>query len=78
MIAEFKPTHVVSSNVERYLPHHPTDQEAPHALLIPQLLGKPLAPDAGFYPALNAQLRPGTPIYDRFHAALAGTESVLF
>jgi hypothetical protein len=75
MVTEFKPSHVVSSNVERYLPHHPTDLEAPVALLIPQLLGKQLAPDTGFYQALNAQLRPGTLIYDRFHDGLAKAAS---
>jgi hypothetical protein len=69
---EFKPTHVVSSNVERYLPSIPTDQEAPVALLLPQLLGKTPAPDARFYEALNAQLRVGTPMYRRFHESLAG------
>jgi hypothetical protein len=66
-VREFGPTHVISSNVERYLPNFPTDREAPIALLMPQLLNKQVAPDQGFYNAVNAQLRPRSLVYTRFY-----------
>jgi len=67
---DFRPSHVLSSNVERYLPNTPTDREAPVGLLFPHVLGKALAPDVGYYPALNAQLRPGTLVYERFFQSI--------
>jgi hypothetical protein len=67
----FKPTHVITSNVERYIPNMPTDREAPVALLWAHLLKKEMVPDDRFYEAANALLRQGTGFHERFMATFA-------
>jgi hypothetical protein len=71
LLGLFQPTHVITSNVERYLPRMPTDREAPLALLMALLVKKELSPDEGFYEAANALLLQNTPFHDRFVARIA-------
>jgi len=70
MLGLFQPEHVLSASVERYLPHTPTDAEAPVALLMAPLLKKELKPDERFYEVLNALLRQGKPFHTRLLASI--------
>lgn len=70
IVSMFKPSHVLTSNVERYLPSIPTDREAPVALIYKDLLNKDAKPDADFYRAVDAVLQPGSLNYERFFANL--------
>jgi hypothetical protein len=71
LLGLFKPTHVVTSNVERYLPRIPSDKKAPIALLLAFLHKKRLAPHEQFYQGVNALLRQGSAVHDDFIASLA-------
>jgi hypothetical protein len=73
IVTMFEPSHVLSANVERYLPSMPTDREAPSALIWPQLLKKESSPSDRFYESLNAILRPRSLVYERFMNELEGT-----
>jgi len=57
----FQPTHILTSNAERYLPNISNDQDAPLGLLMAALHGKPWSADAMQSQAINAALQPTGP-----------------
>jgi alginate O-acetyltransferase complex protein AlgJ len=73
LLGAFHPTHVLTENVERYLPSMKLDQLAPNALVAPFLMKKEMAPDERFYEALNAVLKQGTRQHDNFISSLSAS-----
>lgn len=71
MLPMFQPEHVLTASVERYLPHTPTDAEAPVAIIMAALLKKELKPDERFHEVLNALLRQGKPLHKRLLASIS-------
>lgn len=59
------PTHIVTSNVERYLAHVASDDERPAFFLMPLLKGRSVASDAQFAKLCNAMLSYGREPYRR-------------
>ncbi len=62
----FGPTHLITSNAERYLINMPMDTEAPVPLFMLDLLKKESRPDNGYFEAMNALLQPGSLTYRRY------------
>lgn len=57
----FQPTHILTSNAERYLPNTSNDLDAPLGLLMAALSGKPWTTDLMPIQAINAALQPTGP-----------------
>ena len=68
MTALFRPHHVVTQNVERYLAAVPSDDRRPHFLLLPHLKGEPYAPPVEFVRQMSACLAVGRREYDQMLA----------
>jgi hypothetical protein len=68
----YQPTHLVSTNAERYLSGVPIDAGVPLAVLMAGLSGKPSNPTPGHHEALNAALQPKSPLTKLIFDKLAG------
>jgi hypothetical protein len=70
----FRPHHVVTQNVERYLTTVRPDGQRIHFMLLPHLKGVPYQPPPAFVETLGALLAVGRPAYARFVRDTFGTE----
>ncbi|MCZ2498680.1 hypothetical protein GN316_18100 [Xylophilus sp. Kf1] len=67
----FEPTHIITSNAERYLPAISNDQDAPLGLLMASLNGKVWSDDPQQSRAINAALQPNGPHSRNFRSEIA-------
>jgi hypothetical protein len=68
IVSMFEPTHVLTSNAERYLPKTTRDSDAPLGLLMASLAGKAWNCDVVHARAINASLQPKGPHSRNFWA----------